>query len=82
MRSRGAVEDDGCLAARHLDRVGEGGCQRSQGVDRLADVAEGHGRADPEPDREIGVGLAFAQVGQHEQGLVADTATTAWPSSR
>jgi hypothetical protein len=42
-------------------------------LERFLDVAEHRGRADAEPGGEVGVGLALAQVRQHEQGLAADT---------
>lgn len=43
----------------------------SQEADGLGDVSVGGGGADPESGRELGVGLAVAQVGEGEQGLSA-----------
>ena len=39
--------------------------------DGLGDVAPGGGGADAEPGGQLGERLAFAQVGQHQQGLPA-----------
>ena len=37
----------------------------------LGDIAPGGGGADAEPGGQLGECLAFAQVGQHQQGLPA-----------
>lgn len=43
-----------------------------QDPDCLGDVAVGGGGADAEPDRELGVGVTLAQMGQGEQSLPTD----------
>ena len=54
-----------------LDRVVQGRGERGEDLEGFADVAEHRGRADAEPGGEVGVGLALAQVRQHQQGLTA-----------
>jgi hypothetical protein len=69
----GAVEDD--IGVTCLLRVpGRGAEFRGAGgeeLHRLVHVPPGGGPADPEPSRELGERLALAQVGEHEQGLLA-----------
>ena len=48
------------------------GGERGEYLNGLVDVAEDGGRAYAEPDGQVGVGLALAQVCDHEQGLLAD----------
>ena len=59
------------LAASDVDRLIKGRCERGESLDTFANVAIHGGAADPEPGGQIGVGLAFPQVGQHKQRLAA-----------
>ena len=56
-----------CVAARS-DHVTQRVGLRGEDLERLLDLAEHRGRADAEPRGEVGVGLALAQVRQHQQG--------------
>jgi hypothetical protein len=72
-RDQGAVEDDVCVPGflRVADRLAElRGAGREQG-DGLLDVPSGRGRADPEPGRQVGERLAFAEVSEHHERLLA-----------
>jgi hypothetical protein len=71
-----AVEDHERFPDRNRDRVAQRWRQRCEDGEGLADVAERGGRADREPGGEIGVGLALAQVGHDEQGLLAGREAT------
>jgi hypothetical protein len=65
-----AVEDDVGLACGDVCRVGRVRCRRGQELDGFVDVAADGGRADAEPGGEVGAGVAAAQMGQDQQGLV------------
>jgi hypothetical protein len=56
----------------HLDRRAQSWGECGEDLDRLVDVAEYRGRADPVPGSEVGVGLALAQVSHGEQRLLAN----------
>jgi hypothetical protein len=71
-RDQGAVQDHvrvpGLLRVPHrlAERRGPG-CEQGHG---LPDVPPGRGPADPETGCQVRERLAFAQVGEHEQGLL------------
>ena len=67
---QGAVEDHERLPPGDLDRGVQGRGHRGEHVKSFADIAEHRRDTDSEPAREIRVGLAFAQVGQHQQRLL------------
>jgi hypothetical protein len=68
---QGAVEDHGRLASGDFDRLGERGCHRSEHGERLAHVPVDSRGANLESACQVGIGLAPAQVGHHQQGLAA-----------
>ena len=65
------VEDDAGLAAGHLDGLGQGWGHRGEQVQRRAQVAVDRRGTDVEAGRQVGVGLALAQVRRHEQSLLS-----------
>lgn len=64
-----AVERDERLHRGRPDRLGECRGEVGQEADGLGDVAVGGGDPDAEPGRELGVGVAAAQMGQNQEGL-------------
>lgn len=68
---QGAVEDDVRLRRRGADRLGQGGREGDEQLDRLDDVPVGGGGADAEPGRKLGVGVPALQVREGEQGLTS-----------
>jgi hypothetical protein len=70
-RQQRAVQEQIRLRRRGADGVGQGGCEGGQEVDGLGDLPVGGGGSDAESGRELGIRVAYPQVGEREQGLAA-----------
>jgi hypothetical protein len=74
-RQKRPVQDQVRLRRRGLYCLGECGGGVGKELNGLGDVSVDGGGADPETGRELGVGLAVAEVGEGEQSLLARAQT-------
>src|SRR6266511_3057173 len=69
-RDQGAVQDHVGQAGDPAHDLSQSRCGRGKQLDHLVDVAADGGDPDAEPAGEPSVGVAIAQVSQHEQRLL------------